>query len=190
MPTPARTSIAGIVAAGRRILEAEGLEGLTMQAVAVAVGVRAPSLYKRVRGRAELVHLVANDVATELAVHLDGATRAADPRQNLRAMAEAHRAFARSHPRAYGLLFAGLPDDWRVDPELNARVSAVVIRVTAALAGDRHGLEAARTVVAWAHGFVTMELADGFRLGPDVDGAFAYGVDRISAAIDARPGVA
>ena len=34
MPTPARTSIPAIVAAGREILEAEGFEGLTMQRVA------------------------------------------------------------------------------------------------------------------------------------------------------------
>ena len=52
MPTPSRTSTAEIVAAGRAILEAEGFEGLTMQRVAAAVGVRAPSLYKRVDGRA------------------------------------------------------------------------------------------------------------------------------------------
>lgn len=187
MPTPARTSIAEIVLAGRRILEAEGLDALTMQAVANAVGVRAPSLYKRVRGRAELVHLVANDVAISLAAHLDAAARRGHPRHDLRAMANAHRAFARANPRAYGLLFAPLPEDWRVDADLNARVSAVVIRATAALAGEQHALEAARTVVAWAHGFVTMELADAFRLGSDVDAAFAYGIDRITTAIDIRP---
>ena len=32
-----------------------------------------------------------------------------------------------------------------------------------------HGLEAARTVVAWANGFVGMELAGAFRMGGDVD---------------------
>ena len=52
MPTPARTSLEEIVGAGRAILRAEGLEGLTMQRVAAAVGVRAPSLYKRLPGRA------------------------------------------------------------------------------------------------------------------------------------------
>ncbi len=51
MPTPARTSLAEIVAAGRGILTGEGLDGLTMQRVAEETGVRAPSLYKRVSGR-------------------------------------------------------------------------------------------------------------------------------------------
>lgn len=186
MPTPARTSVAGIVTAGRRILEAEGLEALTMQAVADAVGVRPPSLYKRIRGRADLVRLIATDVAEDLASRLDAA-RVGDPRGDLRAMAGAHRAFARANPRAYGLLFAPVPEDWRVDAELNARVSAPMVRAAAALAGDEDGLEAARTVVAWAHGFASMELADAFRLGGNVDVAFNYGIDRIAAAIAMRP---
>ena len=45
MPTPAHTSLQQIVDAGRRVLELEGLEQLTMARVAQAVGIRAPSLY-------------------------------------------------------------------------------------------------------------------------------------------------
>ena len=44
MPTPERTSLDAIIRAGCDLLEADGVEGLTMQAVAVRVGVRAPSL--------------------------------------------------------------------------------------------------------------------------------------------------
>ena len=59
MPTPDRTSLAEIVDAGRGILESAGPSKLTMQAVAERVGVRAPSLYKRVRDRDALLELVA-----------------------------------------------------------------------------------------------------------------------------------
>ena len=59
MPTPDRTSLAEIVEAGRELLERDGIQGLTMQAVATQVGVRAPSLYKRVSNRDALVALVA-----------------------------------------------------------------------------------------------------------------------------------
>ncbi|MBI3748319.1 MAG: WHG domain-containing protein [Chloroflexi bacterium] len=183
MPTPARTSTDAIVAAGRAILDADGLEALTMSRVAAAVGVRAPSLYKRVRGRSELVRLIANDVAIELAHTLDAAATAKDPAAGLRAIAVAFRAWALAHPEAYHLLFDRLPDDARVDPQVNARSADALLRTAAELAGERHALDAARTVVAWANGFLNMELAGAFRLGGDVDEAFDFGVERLTRAI-------
>jgi AcrR family transcriptional regulator len=185
VPTPARTSVDAIVAAGRSILDADGLDGLTMQRIAVAVGVRAPSLYKRVQGRGDLIRLIANDVAIELTRTLECAAASGDPRLDLRAIAEAFRGWARAHPEAYHLLFDRLPEGERVDPEVNARSSEVLLRTAAALGGQEHALEAARTVVAWANGFLNMELAGAFRLGGDVDRAFDYGIDRIIRSIQA-----
>ena len=51
------------------------------------------------------------------------------------------------------------------------------------LAGEENALEAARTVVAWATGFISMELNGRFQLGGDVDRAWEFGVTRIVAAI-------
>jgi len=70
MPTPDRTALDAIVLAARDLLEKDGLAGLTMQAVAHRVGVRAPSLYKRVQSRDELLKLVAEASLTELAGRL------------------------------------------------------------------------------------------------------------------------
>lgn len=183
MPTPSRTSVDEIVTAGRSILEAEGIDGLTMQRVAAAVGVRAPSLYKRVRGRADLIRLIGNDIARDLAETLDAAAATGDPRADLRGLANTFRQFARSQPQAYSLLFAQLPEDSRADPEYNVRASEALLRTASALAGPEHALEAARTVVAWATGFISMELQGSFRLGGDVDRAFAYGIDRLTRSI-------
>ena len=154
-----------------------------MQRIAVKVGVRAPSLYKRVRGRGELIRLIANDVAMELTHALEAAATRGDPRDDLRAIAGAFRAWALAHPEAFHLLFDRLPEDERVDPEVNARSAAALLRTAAELAGEEHALEAARTIVAWATGFLNMELAGAFRLGGDVDRAFNYGVVRLTRAI-------
>ncbi|HET9520917.1 MAG TPA: WHG domain-containing protein [Candidatus Limnocylindrales bacterium] len=183
MPTPARTSTEAIVAAGRRILELEGLAGLTMQRVAADVGVRPPSLYKRVRGRGELIRLIANDLLRELEAAVDTAAASGDPRRDLAAIARAFRSFARAHPEGYSMVFGRLPTEWQPDLELTRRSSATLIRTVTALAGPHEGLEAARTVTAWANGFIGMELAGAFRLGGDVDRAFDYGIARLTEAI-------
>jgi AcrR family transcriptional regulator len=185
MPTPARTSVDEIVNAGRAILDADGLDALTMQRVAAVVGVRAPSLYKRVRDRDALVRLVAADVLAELGARIDGAARTGDPAADLRAVAHAFRRWAREHPGGYALLFSRLPDAWRLEPDTDPQAGpfAALFRSVAALAAPDLTLEAARTVVAWASGFVGMELAGAFRMGGDVDAAFDYGVERVVRAI-------
>ena len=183
MPTPAKTSIEAIVAAGRQILEAEGLDALTLQAVARAVGVRAPSLYKRIDGRDDLIRRIANDAAAELRSVL-AAVPHDDPAQALQTMAHAVRRFARANPRAYALLLASLPEDARVDEQLNADLAATIVRAAGELAGSENALNAGRVVVAWLHGFVTMELAGAFRLGGDVDQAFEFGVDHVVRGLE------
>lgn len=183
MPTPPRTSLDEIVRAGRAILEADGLDALTMQRVAAAVGVRPPSLYKRVRDRDALVRLIAGDVLAELGRTLEEAASTGDPGDDLRSIATAFRTWAKWRPGSFALLFGRLPDAWRQDPDAGSSALDAMFRAVARLTADDEVLAAARTVVAWASGFVSMELAGAFRLGGDVDAAFAYGIDRITAAI-------
>ena len=188
MPAPSKTSVDAIVDAGRRILEADGLDGLTLQSVAHAVGVRAPSLYKRIDGRGDLVRRIGNAVAIDLGATIQAAATTGEPREDLRAMAGAVRDFAREQPRGYALLFAPLPDEWRIDTALNDEVGAIVTRTAAEMTGPADALHAARTVVAWLNGFLAMEQAGAFRMGGDVDQAFDYGIDALLAGLEGRPG--
>lgn len=181
MPAHAQTSTAAIVAAGRRLLEDRGTDALTMRDVAAAVGVRTPSLYKRVRGRSDLFALILDDVADELTIVLDAAASSGDPVMDVRAMAAAYRGFAHSNPVAYSLLFA--PQAMSDATARSVRSSATLLRVVAELAGQRDALPAARTIVAWAHGFITMELAGAFRLGGDIEQAWDFGLDRVLSAV-------
>ena len=179
MPTPDRTSLDEIVDAARDILEHDGLAGLTMQAVAQRVGVRAPSLYKRVQSRDELVRLVAVATLSDLASRLSDDT---DARQ----IATEYRRFAHERPAAFHLVMAPGAHSPRARPEFVDAASVAILRVATELAGPEHALEAARTLTAWANGFISMELAGGFNLGGDVDSAWQYGVERLVAAISAR----
>jgi len=184
-PAHARTSDAAIHAAAAELLESGGLDALTMRAVAKVVGVRAPSLYKRVRDRAALVRAVEEDALGELAAELERSATGLDARRDIVAMVDAFRAFAHRRPGAYGLLFTALPEDLRISPEANRAAVEPLFRVLAPLAdGDpERTLEAARLLVAFAHGFVSMELAGAFRLGGDVEAAWRAGVATIVDAV-------
>jgi AcrR family transcriptional regulator len=188
MPTPDRTSLDDIVRAGRDILEADGLGRLTMQAVADRVGVRAPSLYKRVRSRDDLIGLITSAAVEDLGEQLRVVATTGDARADLAALATAFRAFAHARPAAYHLIFAPVPGVGRPDQDALARAIAPVLRVAGDLAGREHELEAARTISAWAYGFVAMELAGAFNLGGDVDRAYAFGVARLADALDVHGG--
>ena len=172
MPAPERTSLAEIVVAGRDLLEVGGPASLTMQAVAERVGVRAPSLYKRVRDRDALLGLVAAATVDELGQRLvssDG---------TLAGVARAYRAFAHERPEGFRLLLSA-----EADAEALARASAPMMRAVEELVGGAEVLEGARLVTAWATGFVSMELAGAFRMGGDLEAAFEFGIARMSAAL-------
>jgi AcrR family transcriptional regulator len=184
MPTPDRTSLPEIVAAAERILDADGLGAVTMAAVAQRVGVRPPSLYKRVSNRDELVHLLAEAAATDLRARL-AVVGAGAPRRRLEELALAVREFARSRPAAYRLVFTPGGEGVGLSRDVLRATSAPLFDVVAELAGPADALEAARTVTAWVTGFIAMELGGEFQLGGEIDAAFDYGIARIADAITA-----
>ncbi|MGR0319981.1 TetR/AcrR family transcriptional regulator [Agromyces sp. ZXT2-3] len=186
MPTPAKVTPEALRAVARAILEREGQHGLTMQAVAAALGVRAPSLYKHLRDRDALVRLVAEDVAIELGELMNEAIVGRDEAADAaRALAASARRFARDHPHGYGLIFGPLPEGARARGSAMARASEAVLEVGRRLSGDARALESARTLTAWLHGFTSMELAGAFRLGGSVDDAWAYGLDHLVRGLGA-----
>lgn len=178
MSTPVKTSLDAIVLAARELLEAEGLAGLTMQAVAERVGVRAPSLYKRVASRDDLIRLVTEATLVELGDRLSGET-------TVLGLVSGFRAFAHERPVTYLVLMAPNPNIPKPGLEFRLAASDPIIRAMADLAGEEHALDAARTLTAWANGFISMELTDGFGLGGDVEAAWAYGASKLVDAIRA-----
>ena len=183
MPTPARTSLEEIVSTGRGLLESEGVDGLTMQKVAAKVGVRAPSLYKHLDGRPELIRLIIESVVADLGVTLESAVGGEDPRRDLAELAWTFRKFAHSQPESYRLIFAAMPDEWRPSPAVMLEAVDAVLRTSSALVGSERALEGARLLTAWAHGFMMMELAGAFRMEGDVDEAFAFGLEQLTVAL-------
>ena len=81
-----------------------------MRRVAEAVGVRGPSLYKRVPDRAALLRAIADAVVADLADDVvRRSTSSEDPGADLAPRRTAYRAFVRANPNGYRLLFSALP---------------------------------------------------------------------------------
>jgi AcrR family transcriptional regulator len=145
-----------IVAAARRVLERDG--ELTMHAVAAELGIRAPSLYKHVAGKAaleaELVAVALAEMGATLHAALDagGDGRDVDRRAALvdRLLA-AYRRHALAHPALYRLATSGPLPRHLLPPGLEDWAGEPFLRVT----GDPHRGQA---LWAFAHGMVVLEL--------------------------------
>lgn len=161
-----------ILAAARRLLEQAGPDGLTMRRLAGALGIRAPSLYKHFRDKAELEVELISDGLAELGRDLGAAD---SPRGALLGLAQAYRAFALRHPNLYRLMTEReLPRDL-LRPGTEAEAAEPLLKVVS----DR---DRARAAWAFAHGMVHLELAGRFPPDADLDRAWEVGVRALAGA--------
>jgi AcrR family transcriptional regulator len=180
MPALARTSAEAVVTAALAIVEREGADALSMQAVASAVGIKGPSLYKRYADRELLLDDVVRAALQDLEEKLAAARK--KPGDPLHAMARAFRAYALKRPRLYPLLFAAR----REGGDLQARRAELVqplLGHIAGLVGEAHALDGARLFTAWLHGFISMELGGAFQMGGSVEQAFEFGLEHLVAGL-------
>jgi AcrR family transcriptional regulator len=161
-----------VTEAAAELADTEGLEAVTLAALAGRLGVRAPSLYAHVDGLDDLRVRIAAQGAAQLADRLQAAVAGRSGATALRALAAAYREYARTHPGAYAALqrTKGLNAQ---AAEAAERTVGVVLAVLQGygLEGDA-ALHATRAIRAALHGFVLLEMQDGFGLALDVDESF------------------
>lgn len=174
-----------IVAAARAILDAEGWEAVTMRAVAGAVGVRAPSLYKHVSGRDELCGLIVDDALFEMgdALHAalhesageafsDAVPVSSRDGAAVHALLAAYRRRAVANPGAYRLATGRGFDRTVLTPGVEEWSGRPFWLVT----GDP---ARAQALFGMAHGLVIMEI--DMRLPPgDIDATWRAGGEALA----------
>ena len=162
-----------IIEAAGRLLEREGPEGLTMRAIAAELDIKAPSLYKHIADKRDL----------EVALIADGLLQQAEQFEKVLAeggelphqLAAAFRRWALEHPHLYNLMNQQpLPRDHLPD-DVEERAVVPILR---AFGGDR---DRARAAWAFAHGMVTLELADRFPPDADLTKAWHIGIAGLAA---------
>lgn len=154
-----------IVQAARALLEQGGASAVTMRAVADRLGIRAPSLYKHFPDKEALEMAVISTGFAEQAEAFAALEGAEDP---LTALVRAYRAWALEHPHLYRLMTAR-PFRRDLVGENDQRAVALMLKV---FGGDQ---DRARAVWAFAHGMVSLELADRFP-GADLSAAWDVGL--------------
>ncbi len=191
MPHPTRIDFQALVDNAIEVLEAAGVEGVTMRELARRLGVRAPSLYFHVESREDLLREVtAEGLRRFTGAMVEAGTRRGDPRARVRGLAYAYIEFAERNPQLFTLVFGPCPEGRRVDESLPAEASAPVIELARELVGDAGGLFLAETLWAFVHGYTVLRLAGQFLLNPDHEAGFLFGLDLIvDGALAAAPGV-
>jgi AcrR family transcriptional regulator len=178
MPYPAQINRDALVARAREMIEAEGVEQLSLHKLAAALGVKAPSLYRYFASKTDLLRAVNLMTTQQMIVTMEQAAAAHDDaRARMMAMAKACRDFGHAYPRTYRLAFTTTsPELLADDSALEARVIAIQ-QVIAEISGPEHSLAALRGVWALIHGFIMFELSGQFRRGGDLEAAFFQSVD-------------
>jgi AcrR family transcriptional regulator len=143
------------------IIDAEGLENLTMRRLAAALGTGAATLYGYVRSREDVLDGIARLLMTET----DTAVVPGEHwMETIRRNARAYRRIAHRHPRAFGLLALRYSDD----PEGLRHVARVIALFKAAGFTTEQALLVNTVTDAYGSGFCLIEaqaLSGGLHAG-------------------------
>jgi AcrR family transcriptional regulator len=186
VPAHPKISSSQIVAAARKLLEANGRDGFSMTDVASAVGVRTPSLYGHFSDRAALLEavelLLREELGKSLAKHADST----NPLESLRKQARAYRRFATKNPNGYALMFDVRASSSERGHRARIESLAPALSMLSALVGEDRALLAARVLTPYLHGFVSMENAAAFRMAAGIDAAFEHGVNTLLQGLSGK----
>ena len=173
-----------LVHAGAELADAEGLDAVSLSALARHFGVRPASLYSHVAGtddlRTRLALLALEEMADRAAVALAGRSRG----DALVALADTYRDYAREHPGRHAAA------QLRLDPETarasagprHAAMSRAVLLGYAVPEPDR--THAVRLIGAVVRGFVDLELGGGFdHSEPDAESSWRRALDALDTLL-------
>jgi len=170
-----------IVHAALRMLDRDGVEGLSMRKLGAALGVEGMALYRHVGNKEKLLEGVTELVLEELEVPAAGSASWTDAWY---AIARSYRQIARSHRGAFPLLaLSPLTTAARFE---RAQAPLAILRAAgfSEIAAER----AFRTLLSYADGYLLRELADGDgELSPEeADAAFEFGIRAILTGLESE----
>ncbi len=178
MPYPSQITQEKIVEKAREMVEAEGVEQLSLHKLAAALGVKAPSLYRYFARKTDLLRAVNLQTAQRMVKAMEQAMSSeSDSYARFLAMAHACRTFGYTYPMTYRLAFTNTNPDLRPDDALLEAMAIPIQQVMAEISGEADSLAALRGAWALMHGFILFEISGQFRRGGDLEAAFTQCVE-------------
>jgi AcrR family transcriptional regulator len=191
MPIAAKVDVPRICREAGILANRRGLDRLSMNDLAQALGIRTPSLYSHVEGIDDVKRFLALHGLAELDAVVARATIGRSGADAIRALLDAYRQFAEKNP---GIYAATVPTPPRSDREWSGAVDKLMVTFITAMQGYAlrgpavvHALRGLRSLV---HGFVSLESEGALKHPVDRDESFAWLVDSFVAALEkmsARP---
>lgn len=179
MPRGVGLSRAKVLDLAQAIADSEGAEALTLTRIAAAAGVRKPSLYKHVQGMPDIVDSLTLRAYRGLQDTVESAP--GPDAGSVREIAHRWRQWALEHPGLYAIAtrthVGQLPPVFAAGAAL---IDCVLEHLRAAGVPPADAIDAARSFRALVHGFVMLELANGFGLDAPVDASFDKSVDALA----------
>lgn len=168
---------ARVVRAAESLFAAHGYEGVTLRALAAALGRSHTAVYRYFDGKADIFEAARIAAYDRFAEAQEQVVREIpEPRARLAGLGSAYVRFAREEPDAYRLMFELKPPGGEASPEMRAAEQRGWTPLREAI-GSAVGADLLRgdaEVLAhlfWAalHGIVSLELADKLSHGLDLD---------------------
>ena len=160
MAYPKLLSSADILKTAVHIMETGDADGISLRAVASALGVKAPSLYRYFPDKDALELAVAEEALRAMLARMQSATTP-DPETQFRETAEAYLRFARERFRLYSFIVQNrIPGLY--GSEVGKAVWNVLLHAASGISGNPDDTAAAVATWSFLHGYVTLEHAGAF----------------------------
>ncbi|UKS25789.1 WHG domain-containing protein [Paenibacillus sp. HWE-109] len=159
-----------VLQAAIEIADVQGIEQVTLAALAAKLNVKTPSLYNHIKGLPDLRRLMSQRSLQDIKAAMVDAVIGKSGEEALLAAGFAYVNFARNQPGLYDAM-AALPD--LEDPQVKEAGTQVVMFILRLLASyslsEEDALHVVRGFRSIVHGFSSLEMKNGFRMGLERD---------------------
>ena len=157
------------------MVECGNADGISLRAVASALSVKAPSLYRYFPQKEALELAVANEALQAMLAGLQSAAAIPDSEGRFRETAQAYLRFARERFALYSFLMSRVPETHGSD--LAKAVWNLLLEAASGVSGQPNDTSAAVATWSFLHGYAVLEHSGGFGAsGP------RYGLERVMTA--------